>query len=147
MSTVATRLRAVSPWVESMTVGGPAWYSAGEGESAQSHRFALSSPRSVRPTSTDTGGWRRADGISRTDIRLDWRVMLPAGDQVPPYYTALDDETDLVAACLSSDDMAAGIRISEMNAERRILTDPGGQAIAVHGVVTFLCLHTLARGA
>jgi hypothetical protein len=146
---VAAALEAVVGWSESTVAGGSQWPDTGEGESAQSHRFAVTVPT--------TTGYDTADGLlvpgraaaltARTEVRIDWRYRVRADAQVSDYDGALAAEQVLRAAAGNAT-ATGGLRLYESlitPTNRQVIQDDSGLVVAVRGVLFITAVHPFAR--
>lgn len=146
---VAAALEAATGWSESSVIGGAQWANTGEGESAQSHTFAVTVPA--------TQGYDTSDGMlvparsaaltARTDVRVDWRYRVRADAQVADYDGALAGEQALRVAA-GAVDSSGGLRVYEsltVPSNRQVIQDDQGLVVAVHGVLLFAAVHPFAR--
>lgn len=146
---VAAALEAAAGWTESAAVGGEQWANTGEGESAQSGHFAVTCPGS---TAYDTSDGQLVPArafplTASTVVRIDWRYRLRADAQVSDYDAALAGEQALRVAAGAAD-ASGGLRLYEslvIPAQRQIIQDEQGLAVAVRGVLTLTAVHPFAR--
>ena len=146
---VAAALETTAGWTESGAVGGPQWAGTGEGEQAQSGRFAVTTPSTAAYDSTDAQHvpLRGAVLLASTEVRIDWRYRLRADAQVGDYDAAMTQEHALRVS-LGSVDATGGVRVYESLAippTREVIQDEQGHAIAVRGILTLAVIHPFAR--
>lgn len=147
---VAAALETVTGWTESDAIGGPQWADTGEGEQAQSGRFAVTCPSGPVGYDTTDGQLVPARGpalTARTEVRIDWRWRTRLDAQVSDYDAALAQEQALRAG-LGSADATGGLRLYESTDTppvRQLIQDEQGAVIAVRGVLTLAAVHPFAR--
>jgi len=146
---VAAALEAASGWSESTVIGGAQWQNTGEGESAQSGHFAVTTPVT---TGYDTSDGQLVPGRSaaltaRTEVRVDWRYRVRSDAQVTDYDAALTQEQVLRVAA-GNTSATGGLRIYESlttPSNRQVVQDDQGLVVAVRGVLFLTAVHPFAR--